>query len=185
MKKEDSLNPQIILTNVIQSRETEEMKISPQLTVGELIFKLEAIDKDLPIYFDNEKYRPTSIGSWRGSYDELSINYKGEDNINSDEIEEVYIIFNEHYIFYKPIDTTLPKNVKVKDLLQMLKMAVGKTMEGYEGGNFLIKKTTPVWVSAYGESEGYKTNKNYDPQAIIDVRVKNKKAILITKLMPY
>jgi hypothetical protein len=180
---------QDFLTNTIKAKRAEEMKTSPQLTLGELILKLEAIDKNLPVYFDNEKYRPTSIGSWRGSYCELSINYKsnkGCDTINSDEIERVYEYENgEKYIVYKQIDTTLPKNVRVKDLLKILKMAIGKTMPGYKGGNFLIGKTTPVWVASYGESEGYKTDEDYNFQAIVDVKVKNKKAILMTKLILY
>jgi len=179
-----SKNPldfQTILDNAVNAQRAEEMKTSEQLTLGELILKLEAIDKNLPVYFDDKKHRPTSIGSWRGHYPELSVNYEGGDSINSDEIDEEY----KHLSFpvHKRIDTTLPKNVKVKDLLKVLKMAIGKTMTGYKGSDFLIGKITPLWVSKYGECDGYRKNKNYDSQAIIGVEVKNKKAILITKLM--
>lgn len=175
------MNFQTIIQNAVKSQRAEEMKTSPQLTVGELILKLEMIDKKLPLYFDDLEHRPSGIESWRGSYDELAITYKGGGSINSDEIDEK----NGDYTFYKEKDTTLPKNVKVKDLLKVLKMAIGKTMEGYKGGNFLIGKTTPVWVANYGETTGYKTNRDYDYQAVVDVKVKNKKAILETKLLKF
>lgn len=176
---------QTIITNAVNAKRNEEMKTSSQLTLGELILKLEMIGEDLPIYFDDLKHRPTSIGSWRGSYNELSINYKEGDSINSDEIDKTYQFSYGEYKSYKNISTNLPKNVKVKDLLRVLKVAIGKTMTGYKGGNFLIGKTTPIWVSTYGECNGYQKNKNYDEQAIIDVEIKNKKVILKTKLMAY
>ena len=179
------LDFQTIITNAIQSKRNEEMKTSPQLTLSELILKLEAISEDFPIYFDDLKHRPTSIGSWRGSYDELSINYKGDDSINSDEIDKTYQFSDGEHKSYKSINTYLPKNVRVKDLLKILKLAIGKTMTGYKGGDFLIGKTTPLWVSAYGENSGYKTNKNYDTQAIIGVIIKGRKAILQTELIHY
>lgn len=185
---EEKTNPfsfQNVLTNTMKAKRAEEMKTSIQLTLGELILKLEAIGKNLPIYFDNKKYRPTGIESWRGSYCELSINYEGGGNINSTEIEKVHKFKSGDHTEYKSIDTALPKNVKVKDLLSMLKISIGKTMTGYKGGDFLIGKTTPVWVSRYGQSSGYKKNKNYDSQAIVDVEVKEKKAILKTKMMSY
>ena len=186
MGKKNPFSLQSVLDNAVQAKRAEEMKTSSQLVLGELILKLEAIDGNLPIYFDNKKYRPTSVDSWRGSYCELSINYEGEGSINSDKIEKVHKIEGmEDYITYETIDTTLPKDVRVKDLLQVLRNAVGKTMTGYKGGDFLIGKTTPLWVSSYGQSDGYKTNKSYDPQAIVNVIVKGKDAILRTKLIGY
>ena len=177
---------QSILNNAVKADRQEKLKTSPQLTLGELILKLETMDGELPVYFDNKKYRPTSIGSWRGSYDELSINYKGSDEVNSDKLEEEIDMgkYGKEYI-YEPFDTTLPKDVKVKHLLQMLKSIIGKTMTGYKGGNFLIGKSTPLWVSKYGGSKGYRTNKNYDSQAIVDVEKKEEKAILKTKFISY
>lgn len=32
--------------------------------------------------------------------------------------------------------------------------ALGKTMEGYKGGDFLMGEDTPLWVSAYGVASG-------------------------------
>ncbi|MFW5962624.1 MAG: hypothetical protein ACOCQR_03310 [bacterium] len=175
-----------ILKNAIKADRQEKLKTSPQLTLSELILKLETMDEGLPVYFDNKKYRPTSIGSWRGSYDELSINYEGSDEVNSDKVEEE-IDMREYgkKCIYVPFYTTLPKDVRVKDLLQMLKSIIGKTMTGYKGGDFLIGKSTPLWVSKYGESGGYRTNKEYDKQAIIDVEKKEESVRLKTKLIPY
>ena len=123
-QKENPFGLQAVLDNAAQAGRAEEMKTSEQLMLGEFIMKLEMIDQDLPIYFDDLKHRPTSIDSWRGSYCELSINYEGGGSILSDEIdtEHKHLSFPAH----KTIDTNLPKDVKVKDLLEILKMAMGK-----------------------------------------------------------
>ena len=46
-------------------------------------------------------------------------------------------------------------------------------------------KTTPVWVANYGESGGFRSNKNYDSTAIVDVVEKRNKVIIKTKSLEY
>jgi len=174
-------NIQKILEDSIKAERAEEMKTSDQLTVGELILKLEAVDGGLPIYFDDKKYRPSGIESWRGSYCELALTYEGGGSINSEKVIEVVEVCGQGYKVYERIDTTLPSNPKVKDLLEMLRDSIGKTMEGYKGGNFLIGKTTPVWVANYGDSGGYIG----DDQAVVGVRAVGSKAILQTRQIDY
>lgn len=36
------------------------------------------------------------------------------------------------------------------DLLAECKAAIGKVFEGYKGGDYVMKESTPVWVSEYG-----------------------------------
>src|SRR5579884_2690083 len=115
---------QEILDNAVQVQRAEQMKTSEQLMLGELILKLEAVqNKNKPVAFDDPVYHPVDIGSWRGSYCELALEYSQDGEVLSTAI-----------------------------LLQMLKNAIGKTFGGYKGGEYMMGKTTPVWVANYGES---------------------------------
>lgn len=103
---------------------SERLKTSPQLLLGELILKLEAVEKkDLRVCFDFENAHPTHLGSWRGSYCELAIRFEFEGSC-----------------------------LTVVDFLKKLHEAVGATYEGYKGGEFTMGKNTPVWVANYGNS---------------------------------
>src|ERR1700739_3755221 len=115
---------QEILDNALEVQRAKDMKTSPQLTLSELILKLEAIgDKSKPVIY-NEDYYPGDLDSWRGSYSELAL-----------ACAERGVPFS------------------VEELLKKLKAAMGTTFYGYKGGEFLMGKTTPVWVANYGESE--------------------------------
>lgn len=172
---------QTMLNNAMVAGRAKEMKTSPQLTLGELILKLEAVNQNLFLYFDNEKYRPTGIDSWRGSYCELAISYDGnKGSYNSDEV--VWKSKDGKYTSYKKIPNKLPKNLKVKHFVKMLKNIVGKTFTGYKGGDFLMGRQTPLWVANYGGSEGFRKNNN---TAIIDVLEKKNKVIIKTKALEY
>lgn len=147
---------QSILTNAVQAKRSEDMKTSSQLTLGELILKLEAVkDKKLPIVFDGGKYKPTGLDSWRGSYCELAIEY-GKEN-----------------------------KYTVQSFLKELKKTIGKTFTGYKGGDFLMGKTTPIWVANYGEGSGFKKKKDKNDQAVIDIKELKTKVVIITEAMDY
>ena len=65
---------QEIVSNAVKAKRQEELKLSRQLSLGELIAKLEAIEnKELQVHFVFENAVPTDFASWRGSYDELAI----------------------------------------------------------------------------------------------------------------
>ncbi len=95
---------QQFLQDVMEKQRAEEMKTSPQLTLGKLIAKLEAIeDKSKPVIFD-EVYHPSDIDSWRGSYCELALTYEtGEGKLST------------------------------ADFIALLKRTVGATLYGYKG----------------------------------------------------
>lgn len=44
--------------------------------------------------------------------------------------------------------------VQVRELLKTVKKCLGQTFEGYKGGDYTMTKTTPVWTSEYGTSNG-------------------------------
>lgn len=145
---------QTIVSNAIAVARAESMKTSPQLTLGEFILKLEIVgNKDLPVVFDVGKYHPTYVDSWRGSYCELAINYE-----------------------------TKGKPPSVLRLINILKDAIGVTFVGYKGGDFLMGKTTPIWVANYGESMGFREDKD---TAIVDVREEPTVVVIITEALDY
>lgn len=96
-----------------------------QMTLGSLIEKLSKCDQRKGVYINY----PLEIGakgliSYRGIYAELAIDFG--------------------------IGWGMPAG----ELLFEAKNAVGKTFEGYKGGEFLMEEKTPVWISAYSLSSG-------------------------------
>jgi len=113
---------------------SDSLKNSPQLLLGEMIAKLEAMPlkkesgEDKTVRFSFEYLFPTGLTSWRGSYDELSLEFTSSD-------------FNDK-----------EKPPTAEAFLKMLKEALGKTYTGYKGGDFVMGKSTPIWVANYGNS---------------------------------
>lgn len=143
-----NLNLQAIFDNAIAAQRQEHLKASPQLTLGELILKLEAIaDKTKQVHFAFEYAHPTQLDSWRGSYDELALGFSLEGQAPT-----------------------------VAALLEELKSAIGKTFEGYKGGQYVMGKNTPVWVANYG---------NTGNTGIVEVLEKDWTVILETKYCEY
>lgn len=148
-----------ILQNAMASHRAEQMKTSPQLTIGELILMLESQDKKMKIVFDFEingrVQVPCDLMSWRGSYCELGMDYgdRGYKNVG---------------VFRKS-----------------LKDAIGKSYEGYKGGLFMMGKTTPIWVAHHSDC-GINDYKGTHGEVIITgIKVKGKKVVLITEQRDY
>lgn len=118
------ITDQKIMDNLMADERFNRMKTSTQLMLGELIILLENVkNKDLPVIFDYGEYRPICLDSWRGAYGELAINYSDKES---------------------PISCA--------KLLKELKEAIGKTFEGYKGGDYVMGKNTPLWAANYGTS---------------------------------
>lgn len=121
----------------------EKLKDSAQLSLGELILKLESIpDKQKKVVYDFGEYAPTDIDSWRGIYSELALDY----------------------------EKTEPKTVE--QILSILKEANGNSFQGYKGGYFKMGRNTPIWVANYSESgiSDYKGGlDNYPSVAVVEV----------------
>lgn len=150
---EDELNNpfgiQSILSNAVDKMRQESFKTSSQLSLGEIILKLEVIkNKKLPVIFDIKKYHPTGIDSWRGSYCELALGYDSKG-----------------------------KPMSLDKFLELLKNTIGKTFTGWKGGDFLMGKTTPVWVANEGECAGIRKD-GYKDTAVMDI-LEDKKAVII------
>lgn len=158
---------QKMIDNVVKAQRAEEMKTSEQLTLGELIAKLEPIvekqkdkkkEDEAIVSFDFEYAFPTGFSSWRGSYAEIAI-----------EFDFVGYGFGD----YTPKDKKEPT---VSEFLSLAKSVLGKTYTGWKGGDFVMGKTTPVWVANPGNS---------GETAVVDVLDEGYSVKLITKYMPY
>ena len=135
---------QEVLSNAVKAKRAETLKESSQLSLGELILKLEVVrDKSLNVYFDFEYARPTHLHSWRGSYDEIALSFKFDGEV-----------------------------LNVERLLVMLKSAIGTKYVGYKGGDFVMGKTTPVWVSNYGNSGNTAVVGVLNPEYVIILETK-------------
>ena len=145
--------------NVVKAKRHDSLANSDQITLGELILKLEPIvvkqadrikegKDEAEVQYDFEYLFPTYFDSWRGIYAELALNFidrkRGED------------------------DT---KQLKVSEFLQLCKNANGATFTGYKGGEFTMNRHTPIWVANYG---------NAGNTALIDVVDAGYSIILIT-----
>lgn len=119
---------QTCLNNAVAASRQATLAESDQLTLGELILKLEPIvekqdEDEATVRFDFEYLYPNDVDSWRGSYSELALNF-----------------------------TTGGQEMKVSGFLKMLKDCIGKEFTGYKGGEFTMNKHTPIWVANYGNS---------------------------------
>lgn len=128
------MDMQEYINNQIKAQRALVLAASDQLTLGELIAKIEPIAEkqkqritdgreEAQVYFDFEYLHPTRLISWRGSYAELSLCYSTEGDA-----------------------------MPVSKFLEKLKEAVGKTFYGYKGGNFQMSRQTPIWVANYGNA---------------------------------
>lgn len=72
-------------------------------------------------------------------------------------------------------DLSLPPRadpIKVSDLFELCREAVGRTFKGYKGGDFTMHSKTPLWASPNGVANGV---------AIMDAKVIDGRVFLITK----
>lgn len=126
-----------------------------QITLGELITKIEHLDydedQDSPeVFYDFGRFSPSEVMSYRGFYEQLAINY-GKGDSEGDRIN-------------------------VTDFLSLLENTVGKVFEGYKGGDYVMARKTPLWVANYGES-GW--------TAMVDAKYNNGRVMLITEYCEY
>lgn len=147
---------QNIIDNALIAGRAEEMKTSEQLTLGEMILKLESLPKNYKNYkeketpkkvvFQFEYLTPTGVSSWRGSYRELALEFDGD------------------------------KSFTHEEFTNLLKETVGNTFQGYKGGDYVMGKNTPIWVANYGNS---------GETAVVDVISTEYDTQIVTKQIPY
>jgi hypothetical protein len=93
-----------------------------RLSLGEFLDVLERQPEADLVLFDFGGMVPTRVNSYRGYYEDLAIGF-GD------------------------VDTP-----KVAEVLKELRSAIGKTFEGYKGGNYRMGRNSRLWVANYGRT---------------------------------
>lgn len=103
------------------------------MTLGELINTLKSFPKDYLVVIKPYDLIPCGLTSYRGYYNELALEYD------------------------------IVGHCTVENLLKVAKKVLGKELMGYKGGNFLMTKNTPVWISNYGNTSNMLLTKVESP----------------------
>lgn len=102
-------------------------------TLGRIIERLEQLPVGSHMQFAFGSLRPTTLKSWRGVYSQLALGYEEPRGVSQ----------------------------TVGSLLEVCRAADGSIFTGYKGGDYVMGRHTPVWISNYGNS---------DHTAILDIR---------------
>lgn len=114
-----------ILANLYEQSKLEPMEAPLKLET--LIKKLKALPATASMHVQAKGPCVVDLESWRGRYDELSI-----DSFSVPEKPSV-----------------------VGELLKQCEEALeGKKFNGYKGGSFVMSASTPVWADTHGDCEG-------------------------------
>lgn len=147
--------------------------MSDMLTIGGLRDVLKALPQDAEVYIDNR--RPTSLGSYRGYYSDLSI-LRDEGRVNerteADERGKPFSMADiPGYSTYHPGigEVRIKANPTVADLIEALDLAEGASFEGYKGGQFLMEADTTLWVSQYGDCDSLRIERVEDLPGRVDL----------------
>ena len=125
------------VSSIVKAQREKRFNDSPQLSLGKLISEFERFDlrdsrdEIKTVRFDFGSAIPSTLDSYRGSYDELALGYKltGYDN-NEGHFDEC----------------------KADEFVKHLKEAIGKEYTGWKGGEYIMRENTPVWVANSGNS---------------------------------
>lgn len=109
------------LKGMVNQIRQEEFESSNQLSLGGLIFSFKEYPQDYNVVTLEGKTLGETI-SYRGYYNEIAI---------------------------EPIEADVLHR-SVFEVLKTLQESVGKTFEGYKGGEYTMDESTPIWVASYG-----------------------------------
>ena len=135
------MNLENYLEQSYQDRKANRLATSGQITLGQLIEKMEVIVKnhaerategkeEAEVRYDFEYLFPTDFDSWRGIYAELALNFNMNDRSGEEQVEPLTAI----------------------QFLALCKKTLGATFFGYKGGEYRMDENTPIWVANYGNS---------------------------------
>ena len=145
-----------ILTAVNRVRDAE--LTGRMYTLGDLIGKLEAVDPSLPVEFVYPEDTNERLKRYRydDKYDENTV------GVGSFESYRGYYEF----LSIRPQE----KITTVAEVLKNAREAVGKTYEGYKGGDYTMDRSTFIWCSHHGDASGL---------MITDAKIRNKNTVVI------
>lgn len=94
-------------------------------SIGTVISALEQCDLAARVEFSFCGAVPTKMHSYRGYYEHLALGWSVDDEAPT-----------------------------VKEVIETLRGAIGRTFGGYKGGAYLMSKDTPLWVDQHDRSSG-------------------------------
>ena len=100
------------------------------MTIGELINELKKCKPDSKVYYDFAGLMPTTINSWRGTYDEPALGWAGL-----------------KYLCNWGLDNP----PTVENLLKELDLALQLSYTGWKGGVYFYTEDSPLHIDNYGE----------------------------------
>jgi hypothetical protein len=127
-----------IIKNAVEVEKQKEYANKPIRTLGEVLLLLESQPQENVVKLDFCEYNPVGLTSYRGYYEDLSIDYKSD----------------------APIMT-------VGKLTQLFEQAIGKTFRGYKGGDFAMNTKTLIWVAPYGNCGRMLTDIKQDGESTV------------------
>jgi len=96
------------------------------MNLGALIRQLETAPQEHEVMFNFGYFKPQELRSYRGYYEHLALGYTDQES-------------------YK---------ITVRELLSILKSAIGNVFEGYKGGAYAATADRLVYVSNWGDVTG-------------------------------
>lgn len=125
--------------------EATKYEAGKEYNLGKLIVDLSKCNqkKNVEIIKGEDRVTPACFESYRGYYCRLSIDYLG-----------------------------LDEPIKVSEFLKQAKEANGKVFIGYKGGDFLMDEKTPIYVSSYGECEGFKVIGVEEKDDVVEIKTR-------------
>jgi hypothetical protein len=148
------MSTQEYIDSLMKAPREATLKNSGQMRLGGLIDKLklmidkrkDSTEEEPEIRYDFEYLFPMSFSSWRGIYAELALDFYSSD-----------------YGAHQPL--------KLTEFYNMCLETVGKQFTGYKGGEYIMSRSTPIWIANHGNSGS---------TALIDVLDEDYQIILIT-----
>lgn len=117
-----------------------EERESKMLTLGRLIRELKSFNPLLPIVYEDQR-SPGEPHSYRGYYQDLA---------------------------FEDLEAGATKTTA--EFIEVLEGCVGKTFEGWKGGDFVMSEQTPLWRAYKGDCG----------EAVVSVKATNRAAVIKT-----
>jgi hypothetical protein len=97
------------------------------MTLGRLVRRLEQLDPALPVRTDDEQVI-ADVESYRGNYCEPAL---------------------------RPVLFPADRHLRtVGELLEVARAAIGKTVQGFKGGSYVLHADDPLWFAEHGSASG-------------------------------
>ncbi len=124
------------------------------MRLGNLIGSLKGYNPDIEVRYDFVYEVPTTLGSYRGYYEQLALGYCNVDEASKGRAPGDYPTAG---LLLAELESALSPAIEeftVENAEAPVKPKTYRKFTGYKGGNYVMTERTPVWVANYGEAAG-------------------------------